>query len=372
LNIKGVFSFNRYWTSAVYHPFYKNRIDLMAFDTEGYAGRIDPVTGALVSQVRSYKVARKLNSSCEGSFHNDLHAAQHMAFNYQKPGVIPAPFGSGGFNTFTPLMEFFREKNERYYTGTDNVADVAVLRNWPSIAYSINASSVPVTLMEQVLIQYKVPFDLLFDEQLNSISKYGAVVLAGQECVSNAQAEQLLAYARGGGTLVVAGNTGEFNEWRENRKKNPLLPARREGKGRIVTIAEIRRADIAPTKTGWQMNPSEWVLPQNHAEIYQSIVSGMPAGFSVMTEAPLTTVMEVLNRRDSRETMVHFVNFDIRKRVAPFAVTVRKQYDGPVKSVHLVSPEKEEAVPLTFQEAGKVVKFTAPAMKVYSLIVVAQ
>ncbi len=372
LNIKGVFSFNRYWTSAVYHPFYKDRIDLMAFDTNGYGARIDPVTGALVSQIRSYKVARQLGTSCEGSFHDDLHAAAHMAFGYQKPGVVPAPFGSGGFNAFTPLMEFFREKNERYYTGTDNVADVAVLRNWPSIAYSINATSVPVTLMEQVLIQYKVPFDLLFDEQLDHISKYGAVVLAGQECVSNAQAEQLLAYVRGGGTLVVAGNTGEFNEWRETRKNNPLLPARREGKGRIIDIPEIRRADVAPTKTGWQMNPSEWVLPQNHAEIYQSIISGMPAGLSVTTEAPMTTVMEVVNRHESRETMVHFVNFDTRRRIAPFAVTLRKQYDGPIKSAFLISPEREDAVPLTFQETGKVVRFTAPAMNVYSLIVVAQ
>ena len=41
-----------------------------------------------------------------------------------------------------------------------------MLRNWPSMAYSINAAYVPATLMEQVLIQHKVPFDLLFDEQL--------------------------------------------------------------------------------------------------------------------------------------------------------------------------------------------------------------
>ena len=82
--------------------------------------------------------------------------------------------------------------------------------------------------------------------------------------------------------------------------------------------------------------------------------------------------MELLNRRESRETMVHFVNFDNRNRIAPFAVSVRKQYDGAVKSVQWVSPERDEAVPLTFLEAGNMVKFTVPAMKTYGLIVVAQ
>jgi hypothetical protein len=37
-----------------------------------------------------------------------------------------------------------------------------------------------------------------------------------------------------------------------------------------------------------------------------------------------------------------------------------------------VSPERDDAVALTFQEAGNTVKFTAPAMKLYAMIVVAQ
>ena len=386
-NIKGVFSFNRFWTNAVYHPLYDGRIDMMSFDTGGYDAGIDPATGALVSQIRSYKVARRLGANCEEGLDNDLRAAVFMAFGYQNPICTPAPFGVGAHNVFTPLVEFFRAQNSRYYTGTGNVADVAVLRNWPSMAYSINATYVPATLMEQVLIQYKVPFDLLFDEQLDGISRYGAVILAGQECVSSAQAAVLLAYVRGGGTLVVAGNTGEFNEWHERRIANPLLPARREGKGSIVVIPEIRRADLRRTATGrtfqdpepgataqrgTQMTPSQWVLPENHAEIFQAIVSAMPGGLSITTEAPLTTVLELLNRRESRETMAHFVNFDSRNRTAPFAVALRKQYDGAVKSVLWVSPERDDAVQLTFQEAGNTVRFTAPAMKLYAMIVVAQ
>jgi Beta-galactosidase len=388
LNIKGIYSFNRCWTGAIYHPLFAGHIDLMAFDTLGYDAGINPVTGALVSQIRSYKVARRMETSCEDSFADDVRAAVHMAFGYQKPlgGLTAAPFGSGAFNIFTPMTEFFREYNERYYTETDNVADVAVLRNWPSTAYSVSAAYVPATLMEQVLIQYKVPFDLLFEEQLDRIGKYAAVILAGQECVSDAQVETLLRYARDGGTLVVAGNTGQYNEWREMREANPLQPAKSEGKGRIVYIPKIIPVDaslavelppghdphtgmVAPKAT--QMVPTQWVLPKNHEEIYKTIVAAMPGGLSISTEAPLTTVMELLARVKTNETIAHFVNFDRENEIAPFAVTLRKQFPGATKSVTRFSPEADQPVNLSFKESGGSVTFIVPAMRTYAMIVVA-
>ena len=385
-NIKGVYSFNRYWTNAVYHPLYAGKVDLMAFDTGGYDEHIDAQTGALVSQIRSYKMARRLETGCEDAFSNDVRAGVHMAFGYQKPvaGLAAAPMGSGAFNTFTPMMEFFREYNDRYYTGVDNVADVAVLRTWASMAYSISAAYVPTTLVEQVLIQYKVPWDLLFEEQMGRIGRYSAVILAGQECLSDAQVAALLAYVRGGGTLLLAGNTGQYDEWREMRRKNPLLPARSEGKGKIVLLPEVMQADKtaraaggnedpepgATAQRGVHMNPPQWVLPKNAEDIYKAVVGAVASGLSITTEAPLTTVMEIQRREKTEETIAHFVNFENKKRVGPFAVTVRKQYAGTVKTVMCYSPERDEPVKLEFAEAGGLVKFTVPAMGVYAMVVV--
>jgi hypothetical protein len=385
-NIKGVYSYNRYWSNAVYQPLYAGRIDLMAFDTNGYDEHIDRDSGALVSQIRSYKMARKLEASCEDAFDDDLRASVHMAFGYQKPVCVAAPLGAKAFNVFTPIMEFFREYNDRYYTKTENVADVAILRNWPSMAYSISATYIPATLMEQVLIQHKVPFDLIFDEQLDHIDGYSAVILAGQECVSDAQAELLMAYVRKGGTLIVAGNTGEFDQWREVRDANPFLPQRREGKGRIVFIEKIipdeeqsRKSNEqfqdpepgAAARRGTQMTPAHWVLPKNHAEIYKTIADTTSKGLSIDTDAPLTTVMELLNRPSTLETIVHFVNFDRANKTAPVAVNLRKQYPGPVKSVTWISPDADQSTEISFKESGGSVTFTTPAIRLYSMIVVA-
>jgi hypothetical protein len=385
-NIKGVYSYNRYWANAVYHPLFANHIDVLSFDTGGYDARLDAGTGALVSQIRSYKVARRLKASCEEGLRDDLRAALHMAFNYETP-VAGYPGAPALTKVFTPFVEFYREYHDRYFTGTEEVADVAVLRNWPSMAYSINATSIPATLMEQALIQHKIPFDILFDENLGQISRYQAVILAGQECVGNAQAEQLLQYVRDGGTLVLTGNTATYNEWRERRRsKDPLLPARREGKGRILFVPEIIPAagaaktsaeeeDAEPGATlrrTTRMTPAQWVLPRNHEDIAKTVVDGLPKGLSIQTGAPLTTVMDLLTRPASRQTLAHFINFDRHNKLASFQVTVRKQFSGPVKTVECLSPEWDDPSPVPFQESRDNVVFTVPSLRLYAMVVITQ
>ena len=388
-NMKGVYSFNRFWTYAVYHPLFTGHVDRLSFDTGGYAANIDPHTGALISQIRSYKVARRIGSCCEESdfLDDEVRLSLFMGFGYQKPVCTGGPWGPGAFNVFTPMMEFFREYNDRYYTETDNVTDVAVLLNWPSMAYSVSATWIPATLMEQILIQYKVPFDLLFDEQFDHIGRYRAVILAGQECISDAQAARLIKYVENGGILMVSGSAGQYNEWREERSVRPLPPPGSRGKGRIVSIPAIVRADGGGARTGSitqnpepgitqqrgaQLVPAQWVLPKNHQEIYKSIRDAMPNGFSIATEAPLTTVMEILTRETTKETIAHFVNFDRENSTGPFVVNLRKQFTGPVKSVISMTPDHDAAINLEFDESNGLVRFTVPSVRVYTMVVVAQ
>jgi hypothetical protein len=390
-NIKGLYSFNRIWTNAVYHPLFVGHCDILTFDTGGYDSRLDAASGALVSQIRSYKMSRRLGISVVENMKDELHAVVHAVFNDQTRLRGFGPRGAGfmfGANTlFTPTLEFLRDRNDRYFTGTENVADVAVFRNWPSMAYSLSANYVPATLLEQVLIQHHVPFDLLHEEQIDRLVTYRAVVVAGQDCMSDAQIEALLGYARAGGTLIVASDTGHFNERREMRRTNPILPARREGKGRVVLLPRIVPADAAAKVAGGdgdveitggvesrvrRFAPQQWVLPRDHDGIHAAVLSAVAGGFSVRTDAPLTTVLEILNRPESNETLVHCINFDRGQPVAPATVTLRKQYGGPVRSVMCLSPDQDEPAKLSFHETPDTVSFTLPATRLYAMAVVAQ
>jgi hypothetical protein len=121
-----------------------------------------------------------------------------------------------------------------------------------------------------------------------------------------------------------------------------------------------------------KMSPPQWVLPKNHQEIYDAIVGGLPRGLSLTSDTPLTTVAELLTRPETHETLVHFVNFDRQHPLAPFKVTVRKQFAGNIKSVTALSPDANDPQPLKFETSGDFVTFTAPAMRIYSMIAIAQ
>jgi hypothetical protein len=398
-NLKGIYGFNRMWLNGVYHSDYAGKCDFLPFDVHGMEARLDKQTGALISEIRSYKLGRTLEMSCDDDMQDELNAAVRMAFNYQKLvpgfGVQGGPFLQGGFNAFTPIMEFFREYNDRYLTGTTNIADVAVLRNWPSMAYSIGPTLVPAILMEQVLIQHRVPFDILYEEQMDRIGRYRAIVLPGQECLSSKHVEALLSYARNGGTLIFTGNTGQFNEWRERRRSNPLasrmertdaISARNEGKGKLVYIPAILQAGsvaaseheaenpeivASSDQKNHQLPPQQWVLPRNHQDIFRAIVDNLAGGLSVESEAPLITVMEVLNRQETRESILQFVNFDLKNPVLAIPVVLKAQFNSPVKSVVCYSPDSDAAIPVRFQQSDGRISFTVPATRVYSMIVLA-
>ncbi len=401
-NLKGIYGTNRIWRNGMYQPLYQGKIDFACFDVGGMEARLDARTGALVSEIRSFKMGRTLGFTYHEA-ETPLELAVSMAFNYQKPvlgyGYLGGPGIEGPERAFTAEAEFFREYNGRYFTETENVADVAVLRTWPSMAYSISATQVPMLLMEQVLIQHKVPFDIIFDQQMGTIDHYKAVVLAGQESLSSEWVDRLAQYARNGGTVVFSGNTADYNQYRLMRSKNPLLglvdisktsiiTVKPLGKGKLVYIPEIvpgmaarqaRRGTADETdlggpelsrKTGF---PADlWVLPKNHLEIYQAIAGNLKGELSVTAQAPLTTVMELLTRKKTNETIVHFVNFDDKRALAPFAVRLKKQMDGKVATVRLFAPESDEPMQLQFVEQNGQVSFTVPAMKRYSMVVVSQ
>ncbi|MBN2289997.1 MAG: beta-galactosidase trimerization domain-containing protein, partial [Candidatus Glassbacteria bacterium] len=259
----------------------------------------------------------------------------------------------------------------------------------------------PTILMEQVLIQHKVPFDIIFDELADSFGRYQAVILPGQESLSREIIDRLADYAEKGGTVVFTGNTADYNQWRERRQVNPLLElmgltglpsevaVRQLGKGRLVCIPRIvpnlpgqdrGRADIDAedrfvrdaTSSGGRPFPSSmWLLPVNHLEIRSAIVGGLPHSPSIETGAPLTTVLELLNREKTRETIVHFVNFERQKELGPFRVELKKQYRSKVRSVSLVSPESDLPQELEFTENGDRVVLTVPGMQLYTMVVVA-
>ena len=149
-----------------------------------------------------------------------------------------------------------------------------------------------------------------------------------------------------------------------------MTTVRNLGKGKLVYIPEIVPGmEITPLDR-WAFPSPQWVLPANHEEIASAITRHLSGGASLCAEAPLTTVAEMFNRRKSRETIVHFVNYEEGKRLAPFRVELKPQFKGRVSKVEVFAPELDRPGKLEYAVEGGKLVFTVPEMGMYSMIVV--
>ena len=366
--------------------------------------------GILVSKIRSFKLARSLDQTLfiyTGAQRADrlrrsyrLLMAEAMAYNRNCLGDIGEPLSVDEFaDDLKRYIHFYLDHN-RHYSATRAVADVALLRSFPSMAYNSLGPHLETTLMEQLLIQHKIPFDIIFDQHLEDLSRYRVLVLANQESLSDRALDQIRRYVQGGGALLATGRTSLYNDWRRVRKDFGLadvfgvhadgreLPPQRSGtfgRGRAAylpavvpaePIAGLRPDEPAGTAAASPLGAigfgrNFWKLPANSGEIIAAIrlLAGGPLSVE-FASAPLTTTMELTEKKDSSELILHWINYNIPAPVAPCEVTLATPAGKRVASVELLSPDGKAPGPAEFTVERGRVRFTMPALEVYNVAVV--
>lgn len=359
--------------------------------------------GILVSRIRSYKVARILNQTlfAKCRFVNDpstkvagsshcLRMAEAMAFNRNCLGDLGKPLDVFEMpEDAKRYIRFYRERNSKFQA-TRSVADVAVLRSFASMAYNSVEPYRDTMLIEQLLIQHKVPFDIIFDQQLGDLKRYKAVILGSQECLSDDALQQIREYVRQGGGVVATGHTSLFTNWRRVREEyglsdvlgirvqpgRKLPPARQAsfGKGRTAYVPAVVPAKPLPPFSTWAtggFSRKFWYLPRNADEILAAIRDTVGAPFAVEFEgAPLTTAMELTEGKGGGERVLHCVNYRVGTVVDPFDVSLAVPEGRKVARVEVLSPDRKSPEPVAFQRDGNRIRFRTPRLETYSLVVV--
>lgn len=392
INPHGITGDNRAWESSVDFQRLLSHTDVFVCEDGNPASVTDD--SILISNIRSYKLGKTLNNIVFNGVGSAIAAAETMTYN---PYSIHRPNQS--------LINFvnFYHKNFEHYGNTDNIADVAILRNFSSMAYSNYNTHQSTILFEQVLIQCKIPFDIICDNNLQDISKYSVLILANQECLSDAQLELIKEFVRKGGGLVATENSSLYDEWRIERESFGLKELfgidrptakslRMQDGGALETIREIEIRQTANTITNQfgegkvayisYIEPSKyrpptepmrnnyWKLPLNYRELADAIKWASGSELSIEVEAPLTVTMELTTQEN--KMMVHLINYNAVQEMAVKDIHVNlKIPDGKhIEKLILLSPDLDESESLSFNETGGRAEFTVPLLKVYDLIVV--
>ncbi len=390
-NPHGLTGINTMWEQSIDFPRLLKHMDF--FWTEGEDTKLE-ADGTLVSKIRTFKMARTLDTRVfTYTSESILEMAEALAYNRQGMGMVGN--GLAGYEASEQIRQWikFFHDNFDHYRDVKNVADVAILHSYSTMAYNNDRPYQSTFLFEQALIQAKIPFDIIFDQQLEDLSKYKVLVLADQEALNQNKINLINQFVKEGGGLVATEHTSLYNEPRERRKEFGLqtlfqieppewkrgatsdallenAPVRNQiGKGRVIYISEVKPSFEKPPTAA--MLGKYWKLPVNWWELIKAVQWASQGKLSIDINAPLTVTMELNMQSTTGNMILHLVNFDSENQndVKNIDVSLQLNEGGKVSSVLLLSPEFDQRELEYFIEEGKV-KFVVPNLTTYDVVVI--
>lgn len=398
----GISGINTIWDEGIRYPSLSRQVDVM-WTEEGDDPTVTP-DGVLVSRIRTFKEATILKKRVFCSTDNGgsninavtLSMAEGMAYNRQCLGDV------GGFLSVSNLapqprayIQFFRE-NFGLYRDVENVADVALLYSDSTMAWNNDRPAVSFMLAGQMLIQDRIPFDIVFSEHLQDLSKYRVLFLADQECLSEPEMDSIRNFVRNGGGLVATGHTSLYTNQRKRRPDFGLRdcfgvsfptqvdfassdvilkmePLRTEfGKGRVVYIPAIEPAIEKPTAV--PMRSQYWKLARNNAQLIAATLWAMRGDPSVQAAPSLSpfVTMELLQQKSENKMILHAVNYGYANNssIRDIAVSVAVPSGKNVTSVRFLTPDGRKSESLSHRMESRAVRFVIPELNTYSLAVI--
>ena len=372
-NPHGLVGSNRAWETGINHP------DLMQYTNVIWTEDDNNPkweNGVSTGKFRHYKLGRTTNNFIMTYNSTPQDWAENLALNRTIAN-------SGGRRGAGKQYLDFYVANKDLYTNVQGAERVAVLRSYPSMAYNTKDTHVAVNMAEQTLQQKQVPFDIIFDQQINQLEKYYVIILADQESLTDEVMAALKAFAKKGGGLVMTENTGTLDGWRRIRKVSMMnemlkeqglpVPERPEiyrnepinvssfiyGSGRVIYLPELERPSMNIT-LGYA---SRWMMPGNADELEAAVYWAAGKRLPLQIIAP--GWLGVSHDNQKNRDIIHLFTYNADRNVT--GVTL--QYDGIVKNVWAISPDEKTKTTLSVVAKGGISEIRVPDFNVYKVVV---
>jgi hypothetical protein len=393
INPGGITGRNSTWTGGADHQRLL-KYTRSFWSEEGNEPNLYP-DGRLVTRVRSYKLARAYNNVLITYVENDpLALGESLTFN-QTIGYL----GSAPLSAVTREYLDFYLKNRDSYEDAEDASNVAVYRSYASLSYNNADVQLCTVLAEQALIQASVPFDLVFDDGLGDLSKYKVLVLPNVECLSDAQIQTLHGFVDRGGSLVVIGQTGLYDEWRRVRVAPGLdglvdhqvmadgyqesvtataatagtSSRKRIGRGRVAYLPALEFDGPLPAvRPNFAILNEYWKLPKNWKEFIDLVRWGAEERVPLAIEGSAGTVASCTVQPSKRRMMVHLLNYNAAKVAMVRDTSLRVLLPNGAKATKatLRVPGVAAETELPLENDGGVASINLPELRHYALITV--
>jgi hypothetical protein len=402
----GLAGVNTIWNQGVDYPRLLRQVD-MVYTEEGNSAAVSS-EGVLVSKIRTFKMAAPMNKvvACytygsvggwgyQQGGGGPLQMSECMAYNRHSIGMI------GGFHDVPDLpakergyVRFFLDSFQ-YYRGVSTISDVALLYSYSTMAFNNGHPLDSFMLASQMMIQNRLLFDIIFDEQLENLSKYSVLFLADQESLSDRQIELIREFVVRGGGLVATGQTSLYTEWRRRRRDFGLKdcfeisapawngpgvpeaivpgdPVRKSfGKGRVVYVPEIIPSTHRPISE--DMTSQYWTPAVNHESLRDAVLWAIRDHPTVRTESSLSpyVTVELAHQEVENRLVLHMLNYDHARNSSVQNIQVEVAIPGnrKVKHIQMLTPDNRDEKRSLDWSGEQSAKFTIPSVEIYTIAV---
>jgi len=305
--------------------------------------------GSLHTRIRTCKLGRAVGNLAFAYTTTPLEAAEAMAFNLDclgcvcwfEYGKLAAKPGSDQpvSTNLAPYLRFFTGRHD-LFRNAQAIADVAILRSFPSQVYAEPKWAQLAGDVEQALIEHRVPFQIIHDQQLSDLHDYRVLVLAGCIALSDPQIRRLKHYVASGGCLCIIGPAATHDEWLRPRPKPALqdLPS-----ARVVRLPE----------TG---------------DCVAAVQRACGGRLSLSVQAPPGLCAELTEQAGRR--LAHLVNYRANAPVTNAAINLLLPPGKTAQTVRLTGPEHAQSIELAFEQRVDCISFNVPRVNVYEIAVV--
>lgn len=370
VNPHGLVGSNRMWEAGINHP------ELMQYTNVIWTeDQNNPrwENGVAIGKFRHYKLGRTTDNFIMTGNHKPNDFAENLALN-RTIGSLGKSVPEGVRKQY---LDFWLA-NHDLYTNVQGAEKVAVLRSYPSMAYNTLETQVAVNMAEQALQQSQIPFDIIFDQQINKLSKYSVLVLANQESLSDEVIDHLKAFAASGGGLVITGNTGKYDGWRRLRKQSmpETMLAEEDNKidvdsfsenlysfnykkGRVIYIPELIHPG-GEIKLGFESN---WYMPENADELESAVYWAAGESLPLVVQGP--EWIGVSQDKQEGRDIIHLFSYNTENSIGGISL----EYTGKIKNAWGISPDEKGKSALSFSERNGITSLKIGNLQVYKIIV---
>ncbi|MEW6086518.1 MAG: alpha-amylase family protein [Chloroflexota bacterium] len=382
--------------------------------------------GVLVSRLREFKIGRTLGAKVF-SYQRDrnekdlvLSLLQSAAFNRGDLGMIGSPLIAEEplYETKRAFTQWYARHQHRFASVAQSVssasqsaADVALWRSQHTLGCNSTSAHRSVILAEQALIQGKISFDIIYDDNLKDLSRYRVLVLPNVEMLDAEQVELISQFVRNGGGLVATELTSLYDEWRRLRpdfalrdlfganalldlgdnwqkpttsaKYNASYVQNLVGSGRVAyvpTIQTRRAADYTGVigEEPYRFGTEQWENPLNAADLLKAIRWSAGGLLTAEVDAPEGVAVELLTlpSPDGRGAggegtlLLHLLNYKLDTPVPEAKIRLRLPVGKKVTRASLLTYPADSEIEIPFTQTGVTLKATIPAFECYALLII--